>query len=88
MYMNAEVEVTSSTAFVMPNEALVRFEGKEYVFEQTEAKQYQLQEVHTQNPGESFTQVSFADSSHIGERVFVLKGAYTLLMKMENTVQE
>ena len=34
MYMNAEVEVSTNNAFVMPNDGLVRFEGKQYVFTQ------------------------------------------------------
>lgn len=31
MYMNAEVEVSTNNAFVILNDGLVRFEGKQYV---------------------------------------------------------
>lgn len=88
MYMNAEVEVGTNNAFVIPNEGLVRFEGKQYVFTQIEPKKFEMQEVTTQNNENGFTQITFADSSGIRDKTFVLKGAYTLLMKMKNTEED
>lgn len=88
MYMNAEVEVGTNNAFVIPNEGLVRFEGKQYVFNQIEPKKFEMQEVTTQNNENGFTQITFADSSGIRVKTFVLKGAYTLLMKMKNTEED
>lgn len=85
MFMNAEVEVEPHNAFVIPNDGLVRFEGKEYVFTQLENKKYEMQEVDTKNTENGFTQISFADSTDIRGKIFVTKGAYTLLMKMKNT---
>ena len=88
MYMNAEVEVATNKAFVIPNDGLVRFEGKQYVFTQTENKKYQMQEVSTQNTENGFTQITFPDSTEMRNKIFVTKGAYTLLMKMKNTEEE
>ncbi|CAN5586259.1 efflux RND transporter periplasmic adaptor subunit [soil metagenome] len=88
MYMNAEVEVTTNNAYVIPNDGLVRFEGKEYVFIQTEQKNYLMQEVTTQNSEYNLTQISFPDSSELKNMNFVIKGAYTLLMKMKNKEEE
>lgn len=88
MYMNAEVEVSTNNAFVIPNDGLVRFEGKQYVFIENGNKKYNMQEVTTQNNENGFTQVIFADSTDIRNKMFVLKGAYTLLMKMKNTAVE
>jgi len=88
MYMNAEVEVATNNAFVIPNEGLVRFEGKQYVFTQTSSKKYEMQEVTTQNNENGFTQITFPDSTGIRNKTFVIKGAYTLLMKMKNTEEE
>lgn len=88
MFMNAEVEVEPHNAFVIPNDGLVRFEGKEYVFTQLENKKYEMQEVDTKNTENGFTQISFADSTDIRSKIFVTKGAYTLLMKMKNTEEE
>lgn len=88
MYMNAEVEVSTNSGFVIPNDGLVRFEGKEYVFIQTENKKYLMQEVTTQNTENGFTQIAFSDSTKMRNKNFVTKGAYTLLMKMKNTDEE
>jgi cobalt-zinc-cadmium efflux system membrane fusion protein len=88
MYMNAEVEVATNNAFVIHNDGLVRFEGKEYVFTQTENNKYQMQEVTTANNENGFTQITFADSTGIRDKTFVIKGAYTLLMKMKNAEEE
>lgn len=85
MFMNAEVEVEPHNAFVIPNDGLVRFEGKEYVFTQFENKKYEMQEVDIKNTENGFTQISFADSTGVRNKIFVTKGAYTLLMKMKNT---
>ncbi|MBL0309610.1 MAG: efflux RND transporter periplasmic adaptor subunit [Bacteroidetes bacterium] len=85
MYMNAEIEVATHNAFVIPNEGLVRFEGNQYVFTQIKNHQYRMQEVSTQNTENGYTQISFPDSVDISKNVFVIKGAYTLLMKMKNT---
>jgi cobalt-zinc-cadmium efflux system membrane fusion protein len=83
--MNAEVEVSTNNAFVIPNDGLVRFEGKQYVFTQTDKNKYAMQEVTTQNSENGFTQISFPDKSDMTNITFVTKGAYTLLMKMKNT---
>lgn len=88
MYMNAEVEIATHNAFVIPNDGLVRFEGKQYVFTQTENKKYLMQEVTTQNSEHGFTQIAFSDSTEMSNKIFVTKGAYTLLMKMKNTEEE
>ncbi len=84
MYMNAEVEVSTNNAFVIPNDGLVRYEGKQYVFTEIENKKYQMQEVTTQNTEYGLTQITFADSADMKSKTFVIKGAYTLLMKMKN----
>lgn len=88
MYMNAEVQVATNNAFVIPNDGLVRFEGKHYVFTQTDNKKYQMHEVSTQNSENGFTQIIFADTTQVKNKIFVTKGAYTLLMKMKNTKEE
>ena len=88
MYMNAEVEVSTNNAFVIPNDGLVRFEGKQYVFTQSENKKFEMQEVTTANNENGFTQIIFADSTDMRNKTFVISGAYTLLMKMKNAAEE
>jgi len=88
MFMNAEIEVQSHNAFVIATDAIVRFEGKQYVFTQSEKNKYEMQEITTANTENGFTQITFADSTDISNKTFVIKGAYTLLMKMKNAEEE
>ena len=88
MFMNAELEVESKNGFVIPSEAIVRFEEKQYVFTQAENKKYRMEEVITQNTENGFTQIMFIDTIDMDNKSFVIKGAYTLLMKKENTTVE
>ncbi|MES2565555.1 MAG: efflux RND transporter periplasmic adaptor subunit [Bacteroidota bacterium] len=84
MYMNAEVEVSTNNAFVVPDEGIVLFEGKQYVFVKLSDKKFEMQEVTTQNSENGFTQIIFPDHSDLQDKTFVTKNAYTLLMKMKN----
>jgi len=88
MFMNAEIEVQSSNALVIPTDAIVRFEGKEYIYEATGNRQFSMLEVTTQNNENGFTQITFANNVDRSNQIFVTKGAYTLLMKMKNTEEE
>ncbi|GBL35478.1 hypothetical protein EMGBS15_10730 [Filimonas sp.] len=88
MYMNAQVEVSTNKALVIPNEGLVRFEDKEYVYMAMADKKYEMIEVTTQNNENGYTQIAFGDSIDRKDKEFVIKGAYTLLMKMKNTAEE
>ncbi len=88
MFMNAEIEIQSHTGFVIPTDAIVRFEGKQYVFAVTENNKYEMLEVSIHNNENDYTQISFADNLDRSQNRFVTKGAYTLLMKMKNTEEE
>jgi len=88
MFMNAEIEVQSHNALAIPTDAVVRFEGKQFVFTETENKKYLMQEVTTSNSENGFTQIIFPSDFDATNKTFVTKGAYTLLMKMKNTEEE
>lgn len=88
MFMNAEIEVSTNNAYVVPDNAIVMFEGRQYVFMQAGDKKFGICEVSTQNTENGFTQIVFADDKDIENKTFVLKGAYTLLMKMKNAEED
>ena len=85
MFMNAEIEVSGSNGFVIADDAIVQFEGKHFVFKQTQERKYDMVEITTKNSENGMTQIAFSDTSTIADQNFVVKGAYTLLMKMKNT---
>jgi membrane fusion protein, heavy metal efflux system len=88
MYLNAEIEMEKKSGFTLPTEAIVSFEGKQYVFEVGDNKQYKKMEVAVQNNQSGFTQITFPDNKDRSKSLFVIKGAYSLLMKMKNTEEE
>lgn len=86
MYMNADIEVKSNNSNVLPDDAIVRFENKQYAFVVKGKNQFEMIEVKTGNSENGFTEIAIDGKS--ASEIFVLKGAYNLLMKMKNTAGE
>jgi cobalt-zinc-cadmium efflux system membrane fusion protein len=86
MYMNAHVELDGTKGLVVPNEAIQRFEGREYIFVRRTNQQFEMLEVkRIANNGQS----SSLSSPQLNPNLeIVTKGAYTLLMKLKNTEAE
>lgn len=83
MYMNAEIGLKNNLQNVLPDEAVVSFEGKKYIFENTGKNKFEMMETETGESENGFTEIiSKTDLS--GKRI-VTKGAYTLLMSLKNT---
>ena len=80
--MNAEVHVASTESNAIPEESIVTFAGKEYVFIETNKQQYQLQEVSTGTKEKGF--VALTNTATLKDKPIVTRGAYTLLMKLKN----
>lgn len=83
MYMNADVELSAGNVTALPDDAIVRFENKQYVFIAKDNNHFQMQEVQTGSSENGFTEIIGADNW--ANQRFVTKGAYTLLMTMKNT---
>ena len=81
MYMNAEIELKSQQSNALPAEAIVNYENKNYIFVAKENKQFEMREVTTGNTENEFTEIISED---LNEATIVIKGAYSLLMKMKN----
>lgn len=86
MYMNADIEVKSNHVLTLPEEAIVSFEGKEYVFVTEKEKTYILMEVKTGSKENGFIEI--VNGEKISQKSIVTKGAYTLLMKLKNKSEE
>lgn len=83
-YMNAEIEVKSLKTAVLPSEAIVRYEGKYYVYIQKSKNEFEMKQVNIGETENGFTQLSLNDSDTLLNANYVTKGAYALLMKMKN----
>jgi len=85
-YMNAEIEVKKNDVYTLPEDAVVRFENKNYVFIKKENNQFQMTEVNTGNTENGFIEILNAENFVSGE--LVIKGAYSILMSLKNKSEE
>ncbi|HNP32924.1 MAG TPA: efflux RND transporter periplasmic adaptor subunit [Flavobacterium sp.] len=86
MYMNAEIEVKSNDALTLPEDAIVAYDGKEYVFVVMDKTNFRIAEVKTGTSENGFVEIVNGDK--FSNKSIVIKGAYTLLMKLKNKSDE
>ncbi len=82
MFMNADVEVKSTDALVLPDDAIVRFENKQYVFVARDKNTFEMTEIQLGNSENGFTELFVPDD--LKNASFIVKDAYTVLMKSKN----
>ena len=86
MYMNAEIEIPETKNLALPDECIVSFEGKHFVFKQKDTANFEMIEVEVGSSGDGFTEILNADN--LKNSKIVQQGAYTLLMVMKNKGEE
>lgn len=92
MYLKAIVETNGVNVKALPDEAVVTFEGRKYIFLETKEGNkdefhFKMLEVATGESDEGYTEVIFPDNFS-KELPVVIKGAYSLLSKMKNSEEE
>ena len=86
LYINALIDLNNIDAFTLPADAVVSFEGKNYVFEQKSQEKFLLVEVET---GNTFQEsIAIVNAEVLLNKKIVHKGAYALLMALKNKVEE
>ena len=86
MFMNAEVELSATQTRALPDDAIVRFENKNYVFLAKGKQQFEMVEVQTGDSENGFTAIKQANQ--LENQNIVVKGAYSLLMMLKNISDE
>jgi cobalt-zinc-cadmium efflux system membrane fusion protein len=86
MYMNAEIEIKSHETLAIPEEAIVSFEGLDYVFVKKGGMQFEMKAVETGVKENEYAEV--INSAAFADKEIVTKGAYTLLMSLKNKSEE
>lgn len=84
MFMNAEIELLSKNAYSIPTDAIVTFENKQFLFVRKSNKNYEMIEIKIGNSENGFTEIISENVKSLSGNVIVLKGAYSLLMKLKN----
>ena len=85
-FMNAEIEVKNKAATVLPDDALVRFNNKQFVFVQTDSLQFVMKEVQPGITENGYTQI--INGVDMLKDKIVTRGSYTLLMMLKNKADE
>lgn len=86
MFMNAEVEVKTEKALVVPESAVVRWQNRHYVF--TDAGNGMFDMAQVEVGIEQNGQMQIIPVNDISGKNIVLQNAYALLMKMKNSAEE
>ena len=87
MYVNARINLNERNALSVPEEALVRFEGKEYVFVKRSGNSYEMTPVQTGFRQEGMVEI-VQPSEEIKNDSLILSNAFTALMKLKNVSEE
>lgn len=82
MYMNAEIKTDIKTVLAVPEQAVVSFGGKDYIFVESSKWHYEMIEISKGTSNGNLTEIYAADKFKNNRIVF--EGAYALLMKMKN----
>jgi cobalt-zinc-cadmium efflux system membrane fusion protein len=84
MYMNAEIALNNRRQATLPENSVVSFEGKQYVFTQSQPRTFEMIEVKTGEIENGFISIE----TDLGKRNIVVNGAYSLLMQLKNVPEE
>ncbi|MCK9402658.1 MAG: efflux RND transporter periplasmic adaptor subunit [Chitinophagaceae bacterium] len=86
MYMNAELKIKSLSSMTIAEEAIINFEGGNYVFVAGPANQFTMTAIETGIKENGFIEIK-NNRTFTGKQI-VTRGAYTLLMALKNKTEE
>lgn len=87
MFLNAVFEMDNARAAVVPEDAVVRYNGKEYVFITTDENQFRLVAVTVGNKENGKVALLSGSNDWLQTKI-VTQGAYALLGKMKNKMED
>lgn len=87
MFLNAEVEIISNNAILVPEEAVVRSGDTEYIFIDKGNHHFELTPVTTGNSSNASIEIS-SDKIHLLDQHIITANAYAALMKLQNKGEE
>ena len=88
-FVRARIETGRAEVAVLPDAALVRDGGHDYVFVVEKAGTYRMVAIRRGLSEDGFTQITFPpEAGQFDSATFVTAGAYSLLAKLRNTAEE
>ncbi|MDT0651039.1 efflux RND transporter periplasmic adaptor subunit [Autumnicola edwardsiae] len=92
MYVKAWIESGTNKQKAIPSEALVQYEGKDFVIFQTEKSDngytFRLEQVKKGIEQEGYTAITLAESADVNSFKPVTKNAYSILSALRNSEEE
>jgi cobalt-zinc-cadmium efflux system membrane fusion protein len=88
MYLTAWIETGNAMVYALPDEAIVQFEEKPYIFISKGNYQYEMVAVEKGSSELGFTEIILPPGFDKSTTDVVLKGAYALYSKMKNSEEE
>jgi membrane fusion protein, heavy metal efflux system len=88
MFLAAAIETTETNAVVVPNDAVVRFENKYFIFIEKEHGSFEMEEIVLGVTDKMYSQITPSKSLDLATQKIVTQGAYAILSKMKNTAEE
>ena len=86
MYLNAEIAVKNHNAWVVPEDAVVIFEGKSFLFIAVSKNEYKMTLIETGVMEAGSIEIKNAEA--LSDVEIVTAGAYTILMEMKNKSED
>jgi cobalt-zinc-cadmium efflux system membrane fusion protein len=83
-FVNAEVALNNAKVRALPEDAIVKWQNKDYVFVKQTELSYKLIPVETGVNSSGYIEVK----TDLGTQQVVVKNAFTLLMKLKNSAEE
>lgn len=88
MFMNAEINVQSNDALTVPEEAVVRWQNKNYVFTDAGNNNFEFTEVQTGVSDKGNVEIITPNKDEWSNKKIIIRNAYAVLMKMKNSAEE
>lgn len=87
MFLNATIFLDDRKSLTVPEEAVVRFSGKQYVFIVVGANKFEMLEVEVESIGNGRLAIT-SKAKDLTAQALVIKNAYAVLGKLKNTAEE
>lgn len=84
MYLNGVFELSNRSVTALPENAVVRYMGKEYIFLTTDQKQFTMTGVQTGLIDAGYVEIQDSTGMLFANHKVVLQGAYAILGKLKN----
>lgn len=88
MFLSGLFQLDSRKPLAVSEDALVNYMGRKYVFVSGRSKEFRLTPVETGSVDQGFIELKSSDNPDWAHTRVVIKGAYALLGKLKNKMQE